>query len=540
MKAGIYARFSSDLQSPTSIADQVRDCRARAEALGAEVVEVYGDAALSGADARHRPALQRLMADARAGRFEIVISEALDRISRDQEDTAAIFKRLTFAGVKLITLGEGDVGELHVAFRGAMNSLFLRDLAAKVRRGQRGRVEAGSNPGGICFGYRPAPRVGTDGAIILGGRAIHEAEAAIVRRIFARFLEGASPRIIAGELNAAGIPAPRGGPWRSGTIRGHGPRATGILRNPLYSGRVAWNRQRFTRNPDTGKRVARPTAAGERVVAEVPELAIVSPAEFKSAAARLEGSPIAGRPRPDRARKHLLAGLVVCGVCSEPFVVQRADTMKCRRHVAGGRESCANGKLIRIRDLTRRALSALRASLLDPAALDAFCREFREASRTRNASARQRSRDRQREASDLEARRGRLLELIETGAAGDVASVVARLREIDAEVAKLQAPEPEAAEVLPLAPNLPDLYRRLVDAFLSGEVAAEDAGDEVRALIDRVVIHPEHGKGAYRAELVGSLAALIAGQNEAGTDQRVGVVAAGRFIVHPPTCVRDI
>lgn len=538
MKAGIYARYSSDLQSPTSIADQVRDCRARAEALGAEVVEVYADAALSGADARHRPALQRLMADARSGRFEIVIAEALDRISRDQEDTAGIFKRLSFARVKLITLGEGDVGELHVAFRGAMNSLFLRDLAAKVRRGQRGRVEAGSNPGGICYGYRAAPRVGEGGEIILGGRAIHEAEAAIVRRIFARFLEGASPRIIAGELNAAGIPAPRGGPWRSGTIRGHGPRATGILRNPLYAGRAAWNRQRFTRNPDTGKRVSRPTAAADRVVAEVPELAIVTPAEFEAAAARLEGAPHAGRPRPDRRRKHLLAGLVACGVCGEPYVVQRADTMKCRRHVAGGPESCANGKLVRIREITRRTLAALRASLLDPAALDAFCREFREASRARDASARQRSRDRQREALDLKARRSRLLELIETGAAGDVASVVARLRELEGELAKLQAPEPETAEVLALAPNLPEIYRRLVDAFLAGDVSAEDAGDAVRPLIDRVVIHPEAGKGAYRAELIGSLASLL--QNEAGTDQRVGVVAAGRFSVPPPMRVARI
>jgi site-specific DNA recombinase len=532
MKAAIYARFSSDLQSPTSIADQVRDCRARADALGAEVVEVYADAALTGADARHRPALQRLMADARARRFDVVIAEALDRVSRDQEDTAGIFKRLTFAGVKLVTLGEGDVGELHVAFRGAMNSLFLRDLAAKVRRGQRGRVEAGSNPGGICYGYRPAPRVGDDGAIILGGRAIDEAEAAIVRRIFARFLAGASPRTIAGELNEEGIPAPRGGSWRAGTIRGHGPRATGILRNPIYAGRVAWNRQRFVRNPETGKRIARPTAQADRVFAEVPALAIVSAEDFAAVAARFaedaNTNGLRGRPRPAR-RRYLLAGLVECGVCGEPFVAHARGTMRCRRYVNS--RACSNTKTVRVEELTRRALAGLRASLLDPAALEAFCEEYRAATSARAASARQRRQDRDREAGDLMARRKRLVDLIETGTAGDVDAIVARLREIEARLATLAAPEPDAAPVIELAPGLPGMFRRMVDRFLAAEVPAE-AVDEVRALIDRIVIRPDVGKGRYRAELVGTLAALIA-ENAGGTGKGVRLVAAGRFDPEP-------
>lgn len=92
--------------------------RARADQLGATVVETYADAALSGGDARHRPALQRLLADARAGRFDLVVAEAIDRVSRDQEDTAAIFKRLRFAGVALVTISEGEISELHVGLRG--------------------------------------------------------------------------------------------------------------------------------------------------------------------------------------------------------------------------------------------------------------------------------------------------------------------------------------------------------------------------------------------------------------------------------------
>ncbi len=50
----------------------------------------------------------------------MVVAEALDRLSRDQEDTAALYKQLCFAGVKLFTLAEGEISELHVGVKGAL------------------------------------------------------------------------------------------------------------------------------------------------------------------------------------------------------------------------------------------------------------------------------------------------------------------------------------------------------------------------------------------------------------------------------------
>jgi DNA invertase Pin-like site-specific DNA recombinase len=79
-----------------------------------------------------------------AGRFTHLYAEALDRLSRDQEDVAGLFKRLRHVDVTLITLSEGEISELHVGLKGTMNALFLKDLADKVRRGQRGRVGAGA------------------------------------------------------------------------------------------------------------------------------------------------------------------------------------------------------------------------------------------------------------------------------------------------------------------------------------------------------------------------------------------------------------
>ena len=90
------------------------------------------------------------MAGMRGGRSatSVVVAQALDRISRDQEHVAALFKQMIFAGVRIVTLAEGEIGELHVGLKGTMNALFLRGLADKTRRGLKGRIEKGSSGGG--------------------------------------------------------------------------------------------------------------------------------------------------------------------------------------------------------------------------------------------------------------------------------------------------------------------------------------------------------------------------------------------------------
>ncbi|QRG06721.1 recombinase family protein [Xanthobacter dioxanivorans] len=86
----LYARYSSDNQRDASIEDQLRQCRERATREGWTVVDSYSDRAISGASLV-RAGIQKLLADAQAGRFDRVLSEALNRISRDQEDVAAMF-----------------------------------------------------------------------------------------------------------------------------------------------------------------------------------------------------------------------------------------------------------------------------------------------------------------------------------------------------------------------------------------------------------------------------------------------------------------
>ena len=117
-RVALYARYSSDHRSFASIQDQFQVCREHADRERWEVAATYQDAAISGARVILRPGVQTLLQDALGGRFDVVLAEALDWVSRDQADVATLFKHLRFAGVQIVTLAEGEISELHVGLKG--------------------------------------------------------------------------------------------------------------------------------------------------------------------------------------------------------------------------------------------------------------------------------------------------------------------------------------------------------------------------------------------------------------------------------------
>src|SRR3989454_12055640 len=194
MKVAIYARYSSDNQREASIADQFRICREFARRQGWHIGTECSDHAVSGATLL-RPGFQAMMAVALRKQVDVVLAESLDRFSRDQEDTAGLFKRLTFAGVAIVTLAEGDITFLHIGLKGTMNAMYLSELADKTRRGLRGRIEIGRAGGGLCYGYRVLRHI-ENGAVTTGEREIIDEEAAVIRRVFRDYAAGASPKQI--------------------------------------------------------------------------------------------------------------------------------------------------------------------------------------------------------------------------------------------------------------------------------------------------------------------------------------------------------
>jgi site-specific DNA recombinase len=142
-RAAIYARFSSDKQNERSIDDQVAFCRGLCERAGYIVAHVYSDRAVSGASTVHRPGWQRLMHDAAASRFEVVVIEDIDRCFRDEADYHVARKRLAFLEINFHSAG-GIVSRIEGSIRALQGAIELEKLAQKTHRGQKGAVERGN------------------------------------------------------------------------------------------------------------------------------------------------------------------------------------------------------------------------------------------------------------------------------------------------------------------------------------------------------------------------------------------------------------
>ena len=132
---------------------------------------------------------------------------------------AAIWKRVEFAGCKLVTVSEGAIGELQIGFTGTMSAVFLKGLGEKTRRGEVGRVVAGSIPGGLCYGYETDVEVLANGEIDRGRRRTVSGQAETVRRIFAWRAEGAA------SASSSGSSTPRAPPARAAAHGGYRPSA---------------------------------------------------------------------------------------------------------------------------------------------------------------------------------------------------------------------------------------------------------------------------------------------------------------------------
>lgn len=509
MKAALYARYSSDNQRDASIEDQLRICRARAEREGWTIIDSYTDRAISGASLL-RPGVQELIADGLKRRFDVILTESLDRLSRDQEDIAGLYKRMRFADVSIVTLSEGEVSELHIGLKGTMGALFLKDLADKTRRGLRGRVEMGRSGGGLCFGYDVVRTADPDDR---GEREINPIEAAVVRRIFRDYLAGQSSRTIAMTLNEEGIAGPQGKEWGPSTIHGNPKRGTGILNNELYIGRLVWNRLRYMKDPDTGRRVSRPNPESEWVVHEVPGLRIVDQSIWDEVKARqaslaFDTTGDSGNPMNDRRRpKHLLGGLIKCGCCGGGYSLISKDLLGCS--TARNKGTCSNRMNIRRDALEASILNGLRKHLMEPELFKEFCAEFtREVNRLRI----ERGADLvgwQKEFERADRELDKMVDAILRGFPPE------KLKD---KAEKLEARKVELAELLAnadeppplLHPNMAHVYQDRVGKLCENLQREEDRGPAVevlRSLIEQVTLMPDNEELAII--LRGDLGAIL-------------------------------
>ncbi|MFC7543344.1 recombinase family protein [Siccirubricoccus deserti] len=481
------------------------------------MVEVFTDYAISGSSTL-RPGYQALLAAMRAGQLDLVLSESLDRLSQDQEHIAGFHKVAKFAGVRIFTLSEGEISELHVGLKGTMGALYLKDLADKTRRGLEGRVRQGRSGGGLCYGYKVVRGpVGRDGEAERGLREIDAAQAMVVRRIFRDYAAGVSPKRIALSLNADGIPGPSGGAWAPSAINGDRAKGTGILNNEHYIGRLIWNRRQWLKDPTSGRRLAWVNDAARLVVQPVPELRIVDQEVWEAAKARqaeldakAKAPSAGGRPAfwAQQRPRYLFSGLMRCAGCGGGFSKISAEHFGCSIARNQGPTACTNRLTIRRDVVEDTVLTALRERLMDPELFREFVAEFTAEWNRLQGEIAAGNAARQQELTKVARQIERLVDAIAEGTpAASVRTRLAALEDrksaLEVELAASKVPAPR------LHPGLAEVYRERV-ASLAEALAAEDgaeAREVVRGLVEEIC--PVSEAGRLRIEVRGELGVIL-------------------------------
>lgn len=500
-RVALYARYSSELQDERSIEGQFAMLRAEAERRGWTVVREFRDEAMSGYSLIGRPGIDAMLRAAGDGHIDVVMAEALDRLSRDLADTETLRKRLAFHGIAIWTLSEGAVEILHTGLKGMMNSMFLMELGRKTKRGQLNNLADGRSAGGRTYGYRAVK--GEPGRL-----EIDEGEAAIVRRIHTEYAGGDSPIAIVQRLNAEGVPGPRGRGWSESTVNGEAKLGHGILHNELYIGMRVWNRQSKRKDPRTGRALMFNNPESEWKRMPAPELRIVDDGLWRAVRARHRG--VTGKRGGAKRPKRLFSGLLACGCCGGGMsIVGAGASYGCSNRYQ--KRACENARTITERQVTARTVEGLKRALLDPEAIRLAAARFhaRMVQDQREASGRRASIAK--ELADVDARISRLVDAIAEG--GERGALLSKLRQLEEDRERLSESLQAFEHTAPvrLHPNAGKLYADTVARLGELLSAPENPAlrEAIRALVGRIVLTPRaHGPG-YEMEVRGDIAPLL-------------------------------
>ena len=157
-RVAIYARYSTDMQREASIDDQYRNCKKYVEKENWRIIKHYEDKAISGT-VKDRPGYQKMLTDAEAKTFDILLIDDLSRLSRDDIEMKTVIRRLIHWSIRIIGASDGfDTNskghKIQAGMRGIINEIYLDDLKEKTHRGMEGQALKGFNCGGHSYGYK--------------------------------------------------------------------------------------------------------------------------------------------------------------------------------------------------------------------------------------------------------------------------------------------------------------------------------------------------------------------------------------------------
>lgn len=196
-KAALYCRLSKEdqdkdyIQESESIQNQKRMLADYALLKGYEIYEIYIDDDYSGLD-RERPAFNKMIKDAKAKKFDLIICKSQSRFTRDMELVEkyihGLFPLLGIGFISIIDNGDTRIsGNKKIRqINGLINEWYSEDLSENIRKVLRQKMETGQFIGSFaCYGYEKNPK---DRHKLI----VDKEAASIVKRIYNLYADGLS------------------------------------------------------------------------------------------------------------------------------------------------------------------------------------------------------------------------------------------------------------------------------------------------------------------------------------------------------------
>ncbi|PWW99198.1 resolvase [Clostridium perfringens] len=238
----IYCRVSTDEQAEFgySIDEQKRLLEEWCKANDYIIYKCYSDRGISGKNIKDRPALKELLSDAKAGKFDMVISWKINRVSRKLEDVLKIVNLLEKNNITFKSYSEPfetdtPAGRMQFQMMALIGEFERGTIAQNVKMGMIAKAKSGNWCGGRVLGYDLVPNNSPEEEKKGKNKLeINEKEAEIVRFIFNEYSKGKGYKAITNKMNKLGYKTKKGNNFSVGSIRD-------ILTNPVYIGEIRYN-----------------------------------------------------------------------------------------------------------------------------------------------------------------------------------------------------------------------------------------------------------------------------------------------------------
>lgn len=333
-----YIRVSTDMQteySPDSQLKLIKDYAAKNDMI---LGDVYADEGISGTKVEKRDEFKRMITDAKAGNFDVILIYHTSRFARNHEESTVYRNMLKRKGIDVISITQPSVDYKTDLLMNAINSVidewYSIDLSANVKRGMKEKASRGQHFTKPPFGYA-RPDKGKPMVIV-------EDESLVIKYIFDEYESGNGMYLIAKRLSDKGYRTKNGIVFSKVRIRQ-------ILVNPVYKGYLSW------------------ASDGETMIVKADHEPIISEAQFEAVQKRIAeaGRKYRYKVRDSAYCSHWLTGVIRCPECGTTFTHVKMESHGRANRFRCGRSSNASCKIrfsIMAHEMESIVLSTLEAA----------------------------------------------------------------------------------------------------------------------------------------------------------------------------------